>query len=60
MATKKKVSDGVPADEEIVNMSLRLPRSLHERLRKLNFDTREPMHSIAIRGIEMVLRAEKH
>lgn len=31
-------------------MTVRLPRDLYEQLRKLSFDTREPMSKIIIEG----------
>jgi len=49
-----------PDPDAVIPVSLRLPTSLHERLRKLSFDTRRPMTEFLIRGAEMVLKAEKY
>lgn len=46
--------------DAVVPYSVQLPAPLYERLRKLNYDTRRPMSEFVIRGIEMVLKAEKH
>ncbi|MDW5266933.1 MULTISPECIES: hypothetical protein [Acidobacteriaceae] len=45
---------------EFVASSLRIEKSIHDRLRKLAFDTRMPMQTYVNRGIEMVLKAEKY
>lgn len=52
------VSESGP--QEFVASSLRVEKTLHDRLRKLAFDTRIPMQTYVNRGIEMVLKAEKH
>jgi hypothetical protein len=49
--------DGPP---EFVASSLRIEKSIHDRLRELAFDTRIPMQTYVNRGIEMVLKAEKY
>ncbi len=41
-------------------MSLRLDRSLYERLRKLAFDKRQPMSTFIVQGIELILKAENY
>jgi hypothetical protein len=45
---------------EVVATSVRIPKALHERLRKLSFDKRIGMTTYIERGIEMVLKAEKY
>lgn len=45
---------------EIVNVSLRLEPALHDRLRKLAFDQRIPMHTLIVQGIESVLTKAKY
>jgi len=51
---------GEADDNAVVAMSLRPPKPLYDRLRKLSFDKRKPMTEYIERGIEMVLKAEKY
>jgi predicted DNA-binding protein len=48
------------SDDVVVPMSIRTPRPLYDRLRKLSFDKRKHMTEYINRGIEMVLKAEKY
>lgn len=63
---KKMVRATAPASvnedysSEFIASSLRIEKSIHDRLRKLAFDTRVPMQTYINRGIEMVLKAEKY
>ena len=57
MATKKEAT---AAAGTLKPMSLKLEPGLYDRLRKLAFDKRQPMTELMIRGIEMVLKAEKY
>lgn len=56
----KEMMKGDSDENAVVPMSLRPPKSLYDRLRKLSFDTRKPMTEYIERGIEMVLKAEKY
>ena len=40
-----------------VPLSIRLPKAAHEELRRLNFETRTPIHSMILEGIAMYLKA---
>ena len=52
---------GKPLDPEaVVAMSLRLDHSRYERLRKLSYDKHQPMTELLVRGIDLVLKAEKY
>jgi predicted transcriptional regulator len=44
-------------DDDTQVMSIRLPKDLHERLRRAAFDRREPMNAIIARGAERELSA---
>jgi hypothetical protein len=59
-----KVEDLVAGEKmdpnAVVVYSVRIPAPLYERLRKLNFDTRRPVSEYVVRGVEMVLKAEKY
>ena len=61
---KKMPSSGPTLDVtdpgEKVGMSIRIEKTLHERLRKLAFDQRISMQEFIVRGIEEVLKAEKY
>ena len=56
----KELSGGGADENAVVAMSIRPPKPLYDRLRKLSFDTRKPMTEYIERGIEMVLKAEKY
>ena len=61
MTTRKPAA--TKADESAASssdtiMSIRLEGAMHERLRKLAFDRREPMRSFIVKGITLVLEAE--
>jgi hypothetical protein len=60
VAKAKELGDGGSEDDVVVPMSIRPPRPLYDRLRKLSFDTRKPMTEYINRGIELVLKAEKY
>lgn len=62
---KKVVSATAPVNHdggtsEVVATSIRIDKPLHDRLRKLAFDKRLPMANYIVRGIELVLKAEKY
>lgn len=58
---RKKVDVEQPYEKpQIVNMSLRLEPALYDRLRKLAFDKRVPMHGLVVNSIEKLLKAEKY
>lgn len=46
--------------EKLVGITVRMEESVHERLRKMNYETREPMQSVIRRGIELALKAAKY
>lgn len=56
----RKVGSQQVEQKAIAAMSLRIDRSLYERLRKLAFDRQKPMLEFIVRGIEMVLKAERY
>ena len=58
--SRKEVLSTSAHKSEVVNMSLRLDVGLHERLRRMSFETKEHMHKIAIRALEAMLKAEKY
>ncbi|MEG9430742.1 hypothetical protein [Terriglobus sp. ADX1] len=59
--TAKKTTDTTDRSKEtIVNMSVRLPESVHERLRKLSYEKRLSMHAVVLEAIEKELSARKY
>ena len=63
MAARKSAKSAVEvpkSDTDPATMSIRIPRHVHERLRKLSFERRRPMHDFIMQGIELVLKAEKY
>lgn len=62
-ARKVKNSTGGDLKEkefEDVIMSIRLEGPMHERLRKLAFDRRSTKRDLIVKGLEMMLKAEKY
>jgi hypothetical protein len=57
---KAVVTANESSTPEFVASSLRIEKALHDRLRKLAFDTRVPMQTYVNRGIELVLKGEKY
>ena len=57
---KELAKDEVPDGSAVVVMSVRVEKQLYERLRKLSFDRRQPMTEFMVRGIDLVLKAEKY
>jgi hypothetical protein len=41
-----------------VAISLRLPRAMHEELRRLAFEDRTPMHGMILDGVRLFLRGK--
>lgn len=60
VAKVKELTEGGSDDDVVVPMSIRPPKPLYDRLRKLSFDKRKHMTEYIIRGIEMVLKHEKY
>lgn len=46
--------------EDVQPVTVRLPRSLHEQLRRLAFETRESMNDIALAGITAEIARRQH
>ncbi len=44
--------------EDMQAMTLRLPRPVHEQLRRLAFETRKPMNDIAVEAISNAIEKE--
>jgi predicted transcriptional regulator len=42
--------------EDVQPMTIRLPKSVHERLRRLAFETRQSMNDIAVAAIDDATR----
>lgn len=49
---------GEPEKQELVGISMKVPRSLHDRLRKIAFEKRRPMTEFIIKGVEDILKKE--
>jgi hypothetical protein len=60
MPKKASPAKAVAKKTEIVNVSLRLDPSLHERLLKWAFEKRKKMHPFIVEAIEKSLKAEKY
>jgi hypothetical protein len=56
--SRVKAPSSVPVPPPIVPLSVRLPKSTHDVLRKMAFDRRVSIHSLILEGVEKVI-AEK-
>lgn len=45
-----------PAKEPTVNLQVRLPQSLHQRLRKMNFETNQSLQAFAVEAVAQHLK----
>lgn len=55
-----KKSEEYPNSPTGVVMSLRIDSTMHDRLRKISYERKQPMRDFIVQGIEMVLKAEKY
>jgi predicted DNA-binding protein len=51
LAESKKKTTKPRGKEPIVHLQLRLPKSMHDELRKMSFDTRRSQHEIVMEAL---------